>query len=386
MIVLIKKALNICILFICTLLLFACEGNKDKETSELVYKTEFPTDSPGLEEFIKNYITSDLAYHLVTEDHINVYAEKNLGSQQKTIEYVQFSDEQLTQFYDRLFESENTKTDFTNLRKSNESLFQPVDDKEVYHLPEITLEKGNVFNIKTSINEKRFKLSDILNEYEVHENDKIMFNVVAVDEDNFQIDVQVKRKEDSSKSDMSIFMTQDLQNTFVSETYTDEFPKNIVKGNLKLYENLFVKLDSEGRYMKAANSFGIADTVENELKAISESDYLSKDNQYVYLDGNENPLAEGKQRIQKIEDYLAENDEYIVEFDLNFKQIADVLDLNSVNDVSIGKVNYFNEDIIVLFLEFKAAITGTAGSTNVIVDFQENRENPTFYLVDLGLH
>lgn len=386
MIVLIKKALNICILFICTLLLFACEGNKDKETSELVYKTEFPTDSPGLEEFIKNYITSDLAYHLVTEDHINVYAEKNLGSQQKTIEYVQFSDEQLTQFYDRLFESENTKTDFTNLRKSNESLFQPVDDKEVYHLPEITLEKGNVFNIKTSINEKRFKLSDILNEYEVHENDKIMFNVVAVDEDNFQIDVQVKRKEDSSKSDMSIFMTQDLQNTFVSETYTDEFPKNIVKGNLKLYENLFVKLDSEGRYMKAANSFGIADTVENELKAISESDYLSKDNQYVYLDGNENPLAEDKQRIQKIEDYLAENDEYIVEFDLNFKQIADVLDLNSVNDVSIGKVNYFNEDIIVLFLEFKAAITGTAGSTNVIVDFQENRENPTFYLVDLGLH
>ncbi|MBO1001781.1 hypothetical protein ACFSKI_10825 [Pseudogracilibacillus auburnensis] len=382
----IKKALNICILFICTLLLFACEGNKDKETSELVYKTEFPTDSPGLEEFIKNYITSDLAYHLVTEDHINVYAEKNLGSQQKTIEYVQFSDEQLTQFYDRLFESENTKTDFTNLRKSNESLFQPVDDKEVYHLPEITLEKGNVFNIKTSINEKRFKLSDILNEYEVHENDKIMFNVVAVDEDNFQIDVQVKRKEDSSKSDMSIFMTQDLQNTFVSETYTDEFPKNIVKGNLKLYENLFVKLDSEGRYMKAANSFGIADTVENELKAISESDYLSKDNQYVYLDGNENPLAEDKQRIQKIEDYLAENDEYIVEFDLNFKQIADVLDLNSVNDVSIGKVNYFNEDIIVLFLEFKAAITGTAGSTNVIVDFQENRENPTFYLVDLGLH
>lgn len=386
MIVLIKKSFHICILIICTLLLFACGDNKEKETTEVVYKTEFPTDSPGLEQFIKDYISSDIAYHLVTENNVNVYAKKNLGSQQKRIEYIQFSDEQLKQFYDHLFESANTETDFINLRKSKESLFQPVDDKKAYHLPEITLDEGNVFDIKTSLNEKKFKLSDLLKEYDVNENDTVIFNLVAVDEDSFQIDVQVKRVEDSSKTDVAIFMTQDLQHTFASETYTDEFQQNIVKGYLQLYENLFVKIGPESRYLKAANSFGIADREENELKVINESDYLSKDSQYVYLSGNEDPLSEGKQRIQKIENYLAGNDEYDTEFELNFKQISDTLDFNSIDDVSIGKVKYFNEDVVVLFFDFKATITGTAGSTNVIIDFQENRKNPTIYLVDLGLH
>ena len=386
MIVLIKKSFHICILIICTLLLFACGDNKEKETTEVIYKTEFPTDSPGLEQFIKDYISSDIAYHLVTENNVNVYAKKNLGSQQKRIEYIQFSDEQLKQFYDHLFESANTETDFINLRKSKESLFQPVDDKKAYHLPEITLDEGNVFDIKTSLNEKKFKLSDLLKEYDVNENDTVIFNLVAVDEDSFQIDVQVKRVEDSSKTDVAIFMTQDLQHTFASETYTDEFQQNIVKGYLQLYENLFVKIGPESRYLKAANSFGIADREENELKVINESDYLSKDSQYVYLSGNEDPLSEGKQRIQKIENYLAENDEYDTEFELNFKQISDTLDFNSIDDVSIGKVKYFNEDVVVLFFDFKATITGTTGSTNVIIDFQENRKNPTIYLVDLGLH
>src|SRR5699024_5491454 len=101
---------------------------------------------------------------------------------------------------------------------------------------------------------------------------------------------------------------------------------------------------------------------------------------------NEDPLSEGKQRIQKIENYLAGNDEYDTEFELNFKQISDTLDFNSIDDVSIGKVKYFNEDVVVLFFDFKATITGTTGSTNVIIDFQENRKNPTIYLVDLGLH
>ncbi|MEI3614240.1 hypothetical protein [Pseudogracilibacillus sp. SO30301A] len=372
------------LVFTCVLLLLAC--GKRNEPTQFVYETNFPDHSPRLKKFIKDYISSDVAYHLATKDQVNVYAKKNLGSQQKTIEYVQFSDEQLKQFYEHILDAESPKTEFVNLRESKEALFQTVDDTDAYHLPKINLEEGNIFNIKTSISEKSFKLSDLLKEYDVGVNDKVIFNVVAVDNDSFQIDVQVKRKEDSSKINTSVFMTHDLQNTFVSQTYTGEFPNNIVKGNLNLYENLFVKLDSEGRYIKAANSFGIADTVENELKSINEQDYLSEDNQYVYLGGNADPLSEGKQCIQNIEDYLAGNEEYTAEFDLNLKQISDALELNSVNDVSIGKVKYFNEDFVIVYLNFKAAIAGTAGSTNVIIDFQEDWENPTIYLVDLGLH
>ncbi|MEI3604358.1 hypothetical protein SPD48_01520 [Pseudogracilibacillus sp. SE30717A] len=372
------------LVFMWVLLLPAC--GKSNDPTQFIYETNFSGHSPRVEQFIKDYITSDVTYHLVTKDNVNVYAKKNLGSQQKTIEYIQFNDEQLKQYYEHILDAESPKTEIEKLRESKESLFQSVDDKDAYHLPEINLEEGNIFYIKTSISEKSFKLPDLLKEYDVDVNDKVMFNIVAVDKESFQIDIQVKQEDGSSKENMSVFITQDLQNTFVSETYTDEFLNNIVKGNLNPYENLFVKLDSEGRYIKAANSFGVADTVKNELKWINELDYLSQDNQYVYLGGNADPLSEGKQRIQEIEEYLVGNEEYFAEFDLNLKQISDALELNSVNDVSIGKVKYFNEDFIILYLNFKAAITGTAGSTNVIIDFQEDRENPTIYLVDLGLH
>src|SRR5690625_7021016 len=82
------------------------------------------------------------------------------------------------------------------------------------------------------------------------------------------------------------------------------------------------------------------------ITTAAETDLQSKDELFVYLKGNEEPLKEGKQRIQKIEDYVAGNDEYAATFELNYEQISDALELDSVNDVSIGKITYFNEDFV----------------------------------------
>src|SRR5699024_4852394 len=142
--------------------------------------------------------TSDVTYHLTTKDHVNVYAKKNLGSEQQSIEYVQFKDGELKDFYHNMLQnSKNPKDAFEKLRKQKETLFKHVDEKEQYHLPEISLDKENILHISPSNNKKELKLTDILEAYKVNKNDSVIFNVVAVNEDSFQIDLQVKQAKGS---------------------------------------------------------------------------------------------------------------------------------------------------------------------------------------------
>lgn len=54
--------------------------------------------------------------------------------------------------------------------------------------------------------------------------------------------------------------------------------------------------------------------------------------------------------------------------------------------IGLSDIVHFNEDYLILRLKFDAAITGTAGTTNVMIDLQNDKENPAYYLVDLGLH
>lgn len=79
------------------------------------------------------------------------------------------------------------------------------------------------------------------------------------------------------------------------------------------------------------------------------------------------------------------SDVYEAEFSIDYEQISDTLDLKSTGSVSTGKVAYFDEDFLVLFLNFTAPFSGTSGSTNVIVDLTEDKANQAAYLVNLGL-
>lgn len=77
-----------------------------------------------------------------------------------------------------------------------------------------------------------------------------------------------------------------------------------------------------------------------------------------------------------------ESDEYAMEFDLSFKEISEELDLKSVNDISLGNVKYVEQAFVVLFLNFKETITGTAGSINVFIDSQDDPEKRDMYLIE----
>src|SRR5699024_2223728 len=135
-----------------------------------------------------------------------------------------------------------------------------------------TLHQENTLNIKTALNEKVIKLPDFLSDYEVDKNDTIIFNVVAINEDGFQIDFLIEDEKNYTYSSISIFMTSDLKNAITTKTHTNNFLTDITNNHLKLYSNLLVSLDPENRYIKANDSFAIADTANNELREIDESD------------------------------------------------------------------------------------------------------------------
>lgn len=300
----VKKIGNICMLF-CILLLVSCANIKEekKTVNDMAYILELQ-DSPGFEQFIKYYISVDTGYFLFKQDDQNVFSKNNLDSKQTTIEYYEYSDEQLKRYYDHLFDSQQLETDFLNLRQSKETLFHAIENKAMYHLPEIHIIEDNILTVETTKNKKEFQLTDLLKAYHVESADDIILNVVALNENSFQIDIHNLSIESPLKKDVSIFMTNDLENVFVTQTFTDEFLENILAGHLHLYIDLLITLDSENRFIKAANSHVIVDTVEKEVIQINESDYVSEDSKYVYINGNDDPLVDGKQQIQKLEDYV----------------------------------------------------------------------------------
>lgn len=107
--------------------------------------------------------------------------------------------------------------------------------------------------------------------------------------------------------------------------------------------------------------------------------YLSGVDQTNYKEG----LAEGKQYIQRLENYIAGNDSYHVSFDLNYNAIRQAWDLGGVGTkVSDTHRNivYFDHDLVMISVSYRAPFFGTAGDVNVIFDFHEDEENPQIYI------
>lgn len=74
------------------------------------------------------------------------------------------------------------------------------------------------------------------------------------------------------------------------------------------------------------------------------------------------------------------NNEYYSQFELDYEGMGEEIGINSFGPDMV-KVMYLNERYAVLFVQFAGGITGTTGSTNVLVDLKED----TIYLVDLDL-
>lgn len=389
MIYLIDKSIKVAILYICCLLLLACSDKSNKELEQMNYKIGFPEKtSLALKDFIRHYSTLNNGIYLLEQNNEHIYAKKNHDSDSTSIEYFSISEEHLEKNIDLILQDDHLKQDFTDIVKEDsvDTLMQKVDTDIYDLLPQVTLNDSNNLHITTKFGNNEYSLPDELKEFGLKPTDELIINGYAVNNDEFAIAIRNLERDDENGF-ILFFIKQDFSDTSVTSSFEKPYQQSIKNAELKEFEEVIYKDSSNDKATKVLNNhYGVFDINNNSIATVAESDLQSENDLFVYLGGNKDPLAEGMQHIQKIEDYLDGNDANVSEFNLNFKQISDELNLNSVDDVSLGKVIYFDQDYVVLFLDFKAAVTGTAGSTNIIVDFKEDKENPIIYLVDLGLH
>ncbi|MEI3604357.1 hypothetical protein SPD48_01515 [Pseudogracilibacillus sp. SE30717A] len=367
-----KKGKKVILVLIFILLLFACENHFEIGEKKVTYQNEFPKESsPALSEFLRSYI---LGYEsiLLFKGEAFIYSDRNMNTNSNKLTYFQHTSSQLNEYYDPIFSTDHPEKILHELFDEKKGrLHHEIEDEENKFLPDVTLDKGNVLKIKTDQKNVSFSIPENLDK---NLSDELILNIESTNEFGFILQLE----NDISGEIYYFFALNDLSEMDIFQDI--ELTSVIEQGQLKPYYPLLKTINES----LSVIDYKIIDTKTHEVFKVESEHSFSKDYKYIYLNGRDNPLEEGVQRVQRIEDYVEGNDQYYAEFKLNYEEISDELDFNSVG---IGSANtvYFNEDLIVIHLEFDAAITGTAGSTNVIIDLQKNKDNPIFYLVDLGI-
>lgn len=371
------KYLNI-FLILCLIIfvLLGCANEMKKETIHEGFPSEV---SPATMELMKHLVSSHL--HFLTEvEEQYIFSKQNLSAEDNEVKYFVLSKNELETFVKK-YSSEKGKSIYLSIEEKNQ-LFDEVEP-ESGDFPEITIEKGNILFIKTEEAEKEFALASLLSQYDIQTTDEIRLNLVALNENEMQIDL---RNPDKSM-DVSLLIKNDLEHFLVAELFGEGLEEVVQSGELYPFKELFIPVNENGNLRKItliSNVIWDADT--GELYRINDDDYLSDDGKFVYLGGKVDPLSEGKQRIQAVTDYVQENEEDYAQFSLDFKPLSEFLEEKSSGKVTIAKVVYFAEDYAVIYANFAGPYIGNAGATNIIVDLQEDKNNPTFYVVDLNLH
>ncbi|MCY7769305.1 hypothetical protein MOC99_00905 [Bacillus haynesii] len=376
-----KKKGFISIIFLMVLLLLTISGCGKDDVQEVIYEKGLPKeDSPAFREFMRHELDLATDATLSYENHTYTI----MRSDKKGLRYYQYTDKKLEEFYISFLSAKKypaTKlydlktTDFLTKEKL-------IHNKIERNLPEMTLDKNNVLKVKTKSREKKL-------EFPSAKGKKVHLALAAVSKDSMLIQVKVYEKlKNGDLGDRQIyylFLKRDFsKHSIVKE---EELNATIESGKLKEYLSVFPNVAKDGAYRKLFDKY-IFDEEENKVRIIKNTDILSKDGKYVYINGAKeketNVMPDGIQQIQTVDNYLKGNEKYEAQFKIDFKQIAKEMDFNA-GDARIANIHYFNKDYVVLYISYHGKTIGTAGSVNVLVDLQKNKNQPTAYLVDLGI-
>ncbi|MGG3889452.1 hypothetical protein [Metabacillus fastidiosus] len=374
------------LIFIVMLLftLIGCERgnieNKNVESLHITYKKGLPTeDSPGFMEFMKSIFENSSDITLANLDGVYIVAR----SDKDGFRYFQYTKDQLKDVYQPLFSASDISQELYHLREKNnfEQIGIKIENEADYHLPNIYLKRGNIIEIETKFGMEKVDLAVELNERDLIGAKEVYFKVKAVSEKTVVIQIDNLVGGETNRETYYLFIQQDLSGYHLLRS--TELYSTLESEELNNYLDIFPLVDLSGRYAYVLKQT-IFDKKENKVIKLKENDVLSKDGKYVYINGNSEELSNGVQRIQSVENYVKQNEIYETEFNLDFNEIAEILKLKT-SGISIAKVNYFNEDFIVLRLFYKGKVVGSAGATNAIIDLQNSKDNPTIYLIDLGI-
>jgi len=374
------KKLPLGISVIMLLFLLAITGCGKDDVQEVVYKKGMPKeDSPSFKEFMRYELGLARETTLSYQDHAYTITR----STKKGIQYYKYTDKELEDFYKPLFLAKKdlskklydlAQVSFLEKRKINNELGE--------NLPEITLNKRNVLKVKTTSGEKNFELPSAKGK-------KVFKALEAINKDNMLIQVEVceilKNGDYGDGQSYYLFIKQDLsKHQLVKE---DELHTTLGSGKLKDYLSVFPKVTEDGAYLKLFDNY-IFEEETNKVRKIKDTDILSEDGKYVYINGAKQEenfiISDGIQQIQTVDNYLKGNKKYEAQFKLDYKSISNELGFKTPG-VSSASIHYFNENYVVLSLSYHGVMVGTAGSVNVLIDLQKNKQQPTAYLVDLGI-
>jgi len=368
------KKLSLGISVIMLLFLLAITGCGSDEVEEVIYEKGLPEDSPAFKEFMRHelYLATDAT--LSYQDHTYTIMRSDVDG----LRYYQYTDKELEDFCNPLFSEKYPGAKLYDLKTTDFLTKEKIISNKIeHHLPEMTLDKKNVLNVKTTFREKKYELPSARGK-------KVILALEAVSKDNMQIKVVVNGKKGDGQT-YYLFLKQDLsKHQLVKE---NELHTTLESGKLKDYLSVFPKVTGDGAYLKLFDNY-IFEKETNKVRKIKDTDILSEDGKYVYINGAKQEenfiISDGIQHIQTVDNYLKGNKKYEAQFKLDYKSISNELGFKTPG-VSSASIHYFNEDYVVLNLSYHGVMVGTAGSVNVLLDLQKNKKQPTAYLVDLGI-
>ncbi|MED4460943.1 hypothetical protein [Metabacillus fastidiosus] len=371
-------------------IVFGTNYSLNLSSPKTTYVHHFPENkSPALTEFMSSFLRGHLENRPLETDNRYVFSIGNLQQGSESINYYEYTEAQIEKYYEPLLGLQKPDKQFRQLKESEEletSVYKPVKDIFSFNLPKVALERGNRLKIQTESAEEILDLPQLMEKYNIKETDEIAFDVVQSNKGYFTLLILDEDAMNSKgqKLYLTFFIKQDLSKMVMSESFDEAVQEKLDKGDLNSFFSDFQKIDDAERYGFLYDQT-IVDMKIKKIVEIKKEDYLSNDGRYVYINGRQDKLEDGIQKIQRIENYAAGNEIYETEFKLDYKEIAKELDL-VISGIGIAEINYFNKDYVVLNLEYNGKFVGTGGGTNVIIDLQENKKTPAFYLVNLELN
>lgn len=337
----------------------------------------FPaTATPAMYDFIKQTVTERAHLNFLFEtDNRYIFSKENVNSKQQEVQYVSLTKDNLESF---IQEPISNQANSFRIQKNDIDAHLELIDRDDEGLPKISIQDENKLLIETVKATKEFDLTKVLDKYEFSSTDDLIINLGAFTDKNMRIDVLFLE----NSTHVSLFVNHDLETTVTTQLFGNDLEETVQLKQLNAFESIFSPTDEPYKVIGA----NIWNPETNELHHIDEKDALSNDGKYIYINGKVDPLEDGEQIIQTVADYVQGNDTAYAQFSINFKALSEHLERDSNGDVSVADIVYFREDYIVLFANFNLPLVGTAGDTNIIIDLQEDKENPTFHVVDLGLH
>ena len=347
---------------------------------EVIYVKGMPKeDSPAFKEFMRHELDLVSEATLNYQDHIYTI----MRSDKEGLRYYKYTDKELMDLYKPIFSAKkNPSKKLYDLAKINFLEKRKINNELDENLPEMMLDKKNVLKVKTTSGEKQFELPSANGK-------KVYLALQEINKENMLIQIRMYKKLKNGSLEgrqlYYLFLKRDFsKHEIVKE---EELIASIESGKLKEYLSVFPKVTEDGSYHKLFDKY-IFEKKTNKVRKIKDTDILSKDGKYVYINGAKEKenfvISDGIQQIQTVDNYLKGNEKYEAQFKIDFKQIAKEMDFNA-GDARIANVQYFNENYVVLFISYHGKMIGTAGSLNVLIDLQKNKKQPTAYLVDLGV-